>query len=63
MTPNITVVDALKMALEKEKASIELYTKLSIQHKVIEELLVFLINEEQKHKKMIEEKISELFRN
>lgn len=62
MTPNITPIDALKIALEKEKASIELYTKLSIQHKVIKDLLIFLINEEQKHKKLIEEKISEMLR-
>lgn len=56
----MTPIEALKIALEKEKASITLYTKLSVQHKAIKDLLVFLINEEQKHKKLIVEKISEL---
>jgi rubrerythrin len=58
----MTPIEALKLALEKEKASIALYTKLSAQHKAIKDLLIFLINEEMKHKKLIEDKMSELSR-
>jgi rubrerythrin len=53
-------VEALKLALAKENASIQLYTKLSLEHKVIKELLQSLIIEEEKHKKLIEGKIREI---
>lgn len=55
-------VDALKLALSKEEEAIEVYTKLSCDHPVVKEVLAFLINEEEKHKKLIETKISELTR-
>jgi rubrerythrin len=55
-------VDALKIALSKENASIQLYARLSLQHKAIKELLQLLINEEEKHKQLIEDKISEMTR-
>jgi len=56
----MTPVKVLKLALDKEKASIALYTKLSGKHKEIQDLLILLINEEEKHKKLIEENISRL---
>ena len=59
----MTPVEALKLALAKEQNSIDLYERLSEQHKAVKELLLFLLTEEQKHKKLIQEKIVELTRN
>lgn len=56
----MTPVEALNIALKKEEASIKLYTKLSIEHSVIKDLLQLLINEEEKHKKLIQEKLVEV---
>ena len=56
----MTPVEALELALSKENQSVELYQKLSVENPAIKELLAFLINEEEGHKKMIEEKIREL---
>lgn len=56
----MTSVEALKLALEKEKNSIKLYQELSRKHSAIKGLFDFLIIEEQKHKKMITDKISEV---
>lgn len=55
-------VEALKLALSKESASIELYKRLSIEHTALAELFQFLINEEYKHKQMLEKKIEEITR-
>ncbi len=54
--------EALDIALKKERASVELYRKLSIEHAAIRDLCEFLMNEEEKHVKMINGKISELYR-
>ncbi len=53
-------VDALKVALVKETESIELYNKFCLEHPEIKDLLLFLINEEEKHKQLIEKKITEV---
>jgi rubrerythrin len=53
----MTPVEALELALSKENASIELYSRLADEHNEIRDLLFELLNEEEKHKKMIEEKI------
>ena len=53
-------IEALTIALSKEKASIELYNKFYLKHPVIKDTFSFLINEEQKHKQLIENKIAEL---
>jgi len=58
----MTVTEALNLALSKEIAAIELYRKLAIEHTAISELLNSLMNEEEKHKKLIEQKIFELTR-
>ncbi len=58
----MTPVDALKLALSKEEQAIKLYQNLSVKHSEIKELLLSLLIEEQKHKKLIEEKISDLTR-
>ena len=56
----MTPVEALRLALQKEEASIELYRDLSVKHPAIKDLLSSLLDEEFKHKKMIEEKIVQL---
>ena len=56
----MTIGEALELALAKENASIQLYKKLAVEHSAIRELLMFLSDEEHKHKKMIEKKIFEL---
>lgn len=53
-------VEALKLALSKEGESIELYSRLSLEHANLKETFLFLIGEEEKHKKLIEKKISEI---
>ena len=55
----MTPVEALEIALAKEKASVKLYKKLSLEHPAIKELLTDLLNEEEKHTRMIEKKIRE----
>jgi rubrerythrin len=55
-------VEALNLALSKEKESIELYSKFSIEHPAVKDTFLFLINEEQKHKQLIEKVIVELTR-
>lgn len=53
-------VEALKLALSKEAASIKLYEKLYREHTQLKDILLFLVTEEQKHKALIEKKIREL---
>ncbi len=53
-------VEALELALSKEKEAIEIYGKLSVEHPAIKDLLIELQNEEYKHKQLIEKKIVEL---
>ncbi len=55
-------VEALQLALTKEQNSIDLYQRLSLRHKELSDLLSMLIIEEEKHKKLIEEKMRELTR-
>lgn len=56
----MTPAEALRLALSKEKEAIVLYRKLAIQHSVIKDLLLELMNEEEKHARLIEERISKL---
>lgn len=58
----MTPTEALKLALSEEIKAIELYEKLNLKHSSLKEIFLFLINEEQKHKKLIENKITELTR-
>ena len=59
---HMTEIEALKLALIKEQASIDLYKDLVQKHSSLRDLGSFLLNEEFKHQKMIEEKIVELTR-
>jgi len=53
-------IEVLKLALAKEESAIKSYQEMLIQHPTLGELLSFLVTEEQKHKKLIEMKITEL---
>lgn len=56
----MTPIEALRLAQSKEEGSIELYRRLSGEHSAIKDLLLSLLNEEEKHKKLIEERIVQL---
>lgn len=58
----MTPVEALKIALGKEKDAVELYKKFSIEHPEIRELLTELLIQEEVHVKRIQKKISEITR-
>ena len=58
----MTPVEALELALAKEEEAIKLYKDLAIKHTAIKDLLISLSSEEQKHKKIIQDKIVELKR-
>ncbi len=55
-------IEVLKLALGKEEDAINLYQDMLNGHPNLKELLSLLITEEQKHKKLIEQKISQLIR-
>jgi rubrerythrin len=55
-------INALQLALAKEKASVKLYRKMLVEHPGLKDLLLFLVNEEEKHVKMIENEIVKLMR-
>jgi rubrerythrin len=55
-------IEALRLALSREKDSIKLYNKIYLEHKGLQETFLFLINEEEKHRQLIEKKIAELTR-
>ena len=52
--------EALQLALSKEEGSIELYKRLANEHAEIRELLSSLVIEEEKHKKLIKKRITEI---
>jgi rubrerythrin len=53
----MTPTEALKLALEREEASIKLYQELIKEHPTLQGVLTSLLNEEFKHKKLIENEI------
>lgn len=53
-------VEALNLALSKEVEAIALYSRLSIEHPAVKDTLLFLVNEEQKDKQLLEKAIVEL---
>lgn len=53
-------VEALELALTKEKEAIRMYEKFSVEFPAAKETFVFLLNEEQKHRLLIEKRIAEL---
>lgn len=52
--------EALKLALYQEIEAIKLYQRLAAEHPAIKDTLLFLVEEEEKHKRLIEGKIKEL---
>lgn len=56
------ISEALKVALAEETKAIKMYEKLLGDHPGLKDIFYFLLNEEQKHKKLIEEKIAGLNR-
>ncbi|MBU4303754.1 MAG: hypothetical protein KKC39_04175 [Candidatus Omnitrophica bacterium] len=55
-------MEALKLALSKEQSSVKYYQELLVKHPVLKDLFYLLLNEEQKHVMMIEEKIAQLYK-
>jgi rubrerythrin len=53
-------VEALNIALQKEIEARDSYRKFSEEFPAIKDLCFFLLNEEEKHKKLIESRIAEL---
>ena len=53
-------VEALEFAKSKEVEAAEMYEKMAIRFPQIKETLLFLKVEEEKHSKLIEEKITEI---
>jgi len=58
----MTTIEALEIALSKEELSIELYKSMLNKYAEIKELVNFLLNEEYRHHKLIEDKMAELKR-
>jgi len=58
----MTTIEALEIALSKEESSIELYRDMLNRYTEIKELINFLLNEEFKHQKLIQDKMAELQR-
>jgi len=54
--------EALDLALRKEKETVEIYRKFSIEYPSMRDLFEFLMNEEEKHVSLIQKKISELYK-
>lgn len=59
---SMSPIEALNLALAREEDAIELYRRFAEEHKVAEDVFLFLFNEENKHKTLIEKKIFELTR-
>jgi rubrerythrin len=55
-------VEALKIALREEVKAIALYRKMEKEHPSLQETFSFLITEEEKHQKLLAQKIEELTR-
>ncbi|MDD2679344.1 MAG: ferritin family protein [Candidatus Omnitrophica bacterium] len=53
-------VEALKLALEKEIEAKNLYESFIARYPQTKEIFTFLMNEEEKHRQLIEKKIVEL---
>jgi rubrerythrin len=58
----MTDIDVLRLALGKEEEAIKIYQDMQIGHPQLKELLAMLVIEEQKHRKLIEQKIFEFTR-
>jgi len=55
-------VEALRLAVNREESSIKLYQGFAEEFPVAKDVFLFLLDEEEKHKKLLEQKIYELSR-
>lgn len=55
-------IEALELAKSKEIEAAHLYAKFSIEFPTAKEIFLFLKDEEEKHRLLIQEKIEELTR-
>jgi len=55
-------IEALELALSKETETMQLYDRFSVDYPAAKDIFIFLLAEEQRHKKLIEKKIEELTR-
>jgi len=53
-------IEALELARGKEQEAIEMYQKFSLDFPAAKDIFIHLSSEEQKHKKLINDKIVEL---
>lgn len=53
-------IEALELALGKEIEAKNIYEKFAFQYPETKEIFTFLMNEEEKHKQLIEKRIAEL---
>jgi len=58
----MTSVEALRIAATKEKTAVQFYSNMVSRYPEIKELLLFLMNEEEKHCQLIEKKIADIMR-
>jgi len=58
----VTPREALKLAPDREQASIKLYQQLIKEHSSLQEMLTYLLNEEFKHRKLIETELAKAMR-
>ncbi len=56
----MTVIEALEFARQKETEAASIYEKFALEHPVIKDLCYLLLNEEEKHRVLIDKKIAEL---
>ena len=53
-------VEALELALAKEIEAVKIYETFAFKYPETNEIFTFLMNEEEKHKQLIEKKLAEL---
>ena len=56
------ILEALELALSKEKEAVARYKKMEIDYPTLAELFISLANEELKHVDLLQEKMRELIR-
>jgi len=56
----MTPVEALEMALEKEREAKEMYSRFAALHPAAKEMFIFLSAEEARHEHLVSQKITEL---
>ena len=55
-------VEALQMALSKEEEALALYRRMALEHAAVTDIFNVLVVEEEKHRKMIQERIAAITR-